>query len=530
MESGSGSEQALEKYDDGIMGIMAGDLDSLLEMFEKAETSLSSSAATCLPLTLSKTLCGSEEDNMTELSDKSCISCEVLSGGVANLSCQSSETLARNEGSMDAQEVFGGENVDCSMQDDENPHRRTFSGNFKREHLSTNTSFEKWETISSSSRISCSLTDAKDAATGFMHEDKARPPVAETFSSSPVGVSSPPKKDDSESSSEWDDDFPSDDKCTDSSSGPDTPRRGHGLTVRRDGPRRQQGRGRVKPVEEEKLYDRLPSYYTVFSRPNRMATGLARSTRSCLQLVLKSELPSADLDSSPNSCGQVFDKVPAYQSCFTNSMRYDETESLDCEKALCVNENACYGRGHGSTATYLHTRPRFRSRSRLRAEVGPRNRRSGRAALSTFDVTDTARPGTSSNPDNPLQVQHRRILYIGRIPATLTAEGLKAAFEIFGEIEKCTVHFRECGDNYGFVTYANTRDAYSAVEGGTGLPGCENFDICFGGRRNFCKADYFDLDGNAEMEEDFAPVISKMKQKENFDDLLMDELLKRKLQ
>lgn len=329
---------------------------------------------------------------MTTLSDNSCISCEVLSGRVANLGCQSSQPLARNESSMDAQQVIGAENVDCSAQDDKNPCR-TFSGNFNREHLSTNTSFEKWETVSNS-RISCSLTDAKDAETGFMHKDKAQPVVSETFSSSPVSVSSPLKKDDSESSSEWDDDFPSDDKCTDSSSGPDTPRRGHGLTVRRDGPRRQQGRGRVKPVEEEKLYDRLPSYYTVFSRPNRMATGLARSSRSCLQLVLKSELPSTDLDSSPNGCGQVFDKVPAYQSCFTNSMRYDETEShssLDCEKALCVSENACYGRGHGSTSTYLHTRPRFRSRSRLRAEVGPRNRRSGRAALSAFDVTDTAR-------------------------------------------------------------------------------------------------------------------------------------------
>lgn len=328
---------------------------------------------------------------MTKISDQSCISFEDFSGSVTNLDCQSSEPLARNESSVGAQQVIGGENIDCSMQDDENPCR-TFSGNFNREHLSRNTSFEKWETISNS-RIS-SLTDAKDAETGIAHKNKARPLGSETFSPS-VGVTSLIKED-SESSSEWDDDFPSDDKCTDSSSsGADTPRRGNPWpTVRRDGPRRQQGRGRVKPIEEEKLYDRLPSYYTVFSRPNRMATGLARSSRSCLQLVLKSELTSAELDSSSNSRGQVFDKVPAYQSCFTNSMRYDETEGhsgLDYEKAVNADENALCGRGHGSTTTYLHTRPRFRSRSRPRAEVGPRNRRSGRAALSTFDVTDTAR-------------------------------------------------------------------------------------------------------------------------------------------
>lgn len=29
--------------------------------------------------------------------------------------------------------------------------------------------------------------------------------------------------------------------------------------------------------------------------------------------------------------------------------------------------------------------------------------------------------------------------------------------------------------------------------GGTTVAGCEKFDICFGGRRQFCKADYLDL-------------------------------------
>jgi len=34
---------------------------------------------------------------------------------------------------------------------------------------------------------------------------------------------------------------------------------------------------------------------------------------------------------------------------------------------------------------------------------------------------------------------------------------------------------------------------YAVVTGGSGLAGCKGFDICFGGRRKFCKADYSDL-------------------------------------
>jgi len=31
------------------------------------------------------------------------------------------------------------------------------------------------------------------------------------------------------------------------------------------------------------------------------------------------------------------------------------------------------------------------------------------------------------------------------------------------------------------------------VTGGNSIAGCEDYDICFGGRRQFCKADYSDL-------------------------------------
>lgn len=50
-------------------------------------------------------------------------------------------------------------------------------------------------------------------------------------------------------------------------------------------------------------------------------------------------------------------------------------------------------------------------------------------------------------------------------------------------------------DNYGFVTYYDTKDAFTAIENGGKLrkPDELPFDLCFGGRRQFCKASYADL-------------------------------------
>jgi len=193
------------------------------------------------------------------------------------------------------------------------------------------------------------------------------------------------QKYESENSSEGDEDNSLEDKYSDSSSSPSSCYRGRGSTTRRDGPRRQQGRGQVKPIEEERLYDRLPSYYTVLSRPNRTPSGLIRSSRSCFKLILNADLPSRDRDPSPDNEGEIFDKVPAYQSCFTNSTRYDEDSEI-CMKvesggAYVGSEEPRSGRGHGSGSSYVHTRPRFRSRSRLRSATSTRHKRSGQTVV-----------------------------------------------------------------------------------------------------------------------------------------------------
>ncbi|XP_027862233.1 peroxisome proliferator-activated receptor gamma coactivator-related protein 1 [Xiphophorus couchianus] len=97
-------------------------------------------------------------------------------------------------------------------------------------------------------------------------------------------------------------------------------------------------------------------------------------------------------------------------------------------------------------------------------------------------------------------IEERRVVYVGKIRGSMTQRELRERFTLFGEIEECTLHFREHGDNYGFVTYYNTKDAFTAIENGSKLrkPDELPFDLCFGGRRQFCQSNYADLDSNRE--------------------------------
>lgn len=117
-------------------------------------------------------------------------------------------------------------------------------------------------------------------------------------------------------------------------------------------------------------------------------------------------------------------------------------------------------------------------------------------------------------------IEERRVVYVGRIRGTMTRAELKERFSLYGKIEECTLHFRDHGDNYGFVTYYDTKDAFTAIENGGKLrkPDELPFDLCFGGRRQFCRATYADLDSNREY--DSLPAKGK------FDALDFDTLLK----
>eukprot|EP00096_Caligus_rogercresseyi_P002116 TRINITY_DN1399_c0_g1_i2.p1 TRINITY_DN1399_c0_g1~~TRINITY_DN1399_c0_g1_i2.p1 ORF type:complete len:837 (-),score=206.20 TRINITY_DN1399_c0_g1_i2:774-3284(-) len=90
--------------------------------------------------------------------------------------------------------------------------------------------------------------------------------------------------------------------------------------------------------------------------------------------------------------------------------------------------------------------------------------------------------------------EERKVVYVGKIKEGTTRADIRKRFESFGPIEEISLHFRDRGDNYGFVTFKCRSDAFNAIEHGNDNPSLPRVDLCFGGRRTFCKAKYSDLD------------------------------------
>ncbi|XP_077427823.1 uncharacterized protein LOC144055586 isoform X2 [Vanacampus margaritifer] len=116
-------------------------------------------------------------------------------------------------------------------------------------------------------------------------------------------------------------------------------------------------------------------------------------------------------------------------------------------------------------------------------------------------------------------IDERRVVYVGRIRRSMTHEELRERFSHFGNVECVSLHFRDKGDHYGFVTFYHMDDAFAAIDNGGKLrkPDELPFDICFGGRRQFCNSDYADLD--AKMDAEASPTKSRLRELD-FDSLL----------
>uniref|UniRef100_A0A8C7HB02 Peroxisome proliferator-activated receptor gamma coactivator 1-alpha n=1 Tax=Oncorhynchus kisutch TaxID=8019 RepID=A0A8C7HB02_ONCKI len=118
-------------------------------------------------------------------------------------------------------------------------------------------------------------------------------------------------------------------------------------------------------------------------------------------------------------------------------------------------------------------------------------------------------------------IEERRVVYVGRLRSDSTRTELKRRFEVFGEIEECAVNLRDDGDNFGFITYRYTCDAFAALENGHTLRRSNEpqFELCFGGQKQFCKSNYTDLDSHSD---DFDPASTKSK----YDSMDFDSLLR----
>ncbi|KAH8313554.1 hypothetical protein KR067_007919 [Drosophila pandora] len=91
-------------------------------------------------------------------------------------------------------------------------------------------------------------------------------------------------------------------------------------------------------------------------------------------------------------------------------------------------------------------------------------------------------------------VEERRIVYVGRIEQETTKEMLRRKFLPYGSIKQITLHYKENGMKYGFVTYEKAQDAFTAIDTSPRDSQINMYDISFGGRRAFCRASYADLD------------------------------------
>ncbi|KAF7230364.1 transcript variant X1 [Nothobranchius furzeri] len=118
-------------------------------------------------------------------------------------------------------------------------------------------------------------------------------------------------------------------------------------------------------------------------------------------------------------------------------------------------------------------------------------------------------------------IEERRVVYVGRLRSDCSRTELKRRFEVFGEIEECAVNLRDDGDNFGFIVYRYTCDAFTALENGHTLRRSNEpqFDLCFGGQKQLCKSHYTDLDSHSD---DFDPASTKSK----YDSMDFDSLLR----
>ncbi|XP_067156236.1 peroxisome proliferator-activated receptor gamma coactivator-related protein 1 isoform X2 [Apteryx mantelli] len=226
-----------------------------------------------------------------------------------------------------------------------------------------------------------------------------------------------------------------------------------------------------------------------------------------------SESSSSSSSSSSRSRSRSFSPPPKRWRRYHSRCSHSSSSRSSCGSCGRSQDRSS---SSSSTSSYS-SRSTSRSQSRSRSP-SPR-RRSNRRRRYSYDAQDHYQRQRILQKERA--IEERRVVFIGKIPSRMTRSELRHRFSVFGDIEECTLHFRSEGDNYGFVTYRYAEEAFAAIESGHKLrrPDEQPFDLCFGGRRQFCRRNYADLDSNRE---DFDPAPVKSK----FDSLDFDTLLR----
>jgi len=287
---------------------------------------------------------------------------------------------------------------------------------------------------------------------------------------------------------------------------------------------------------EDGLYDKLPPYLTSVSvqtgqdgdqQYSRMPQYLTTTTTKHRQSLLKTNLVKQDIVEVQSDLVGESDNSNIGVTATPESDRKDRVEnkvrdnSSDAKRGSCSRDrerrqrrrsrsrsrsprDKNKSRGSGSRDSRRRSRSssrrrrrrsgsRYRSRSR-RSSWGRRNERLEDGAVYDREKEKKEQERRHRQQERQRQVEERRVVYVGRIQEGTLKADLRSRFQVFGPIVDISVHFRDHGDNYGFVTFQYKVDAYAAVEHGNDDPSLPQLDLCFGGRRAFCKEKYFDLD------------------------------------
>ncbi|XP_038570090.1 peroxisome proliferator-activated receptor gamma coactivator-related protein 1-like isoform X2 [Micropterus salmoides] len=234
---------------------------------------------------------------------------------------------------------------------------------------------------------------------------------------------------------------------------------------------------------------------------------------------------SSRSDSSCSSRSSSSSSSSASPSPKRQKHRHKRSESSSCSPSSRSVSRSPPRRYRWSYSRSRCSRSRSRSWSQSRS---PSRSRSPSPRVCRRQWRDVYRESRKLKKEHEMRIQklkaieERRVVYVGRICRSMTHDELRERFTQFGEVECVSLHFRDRGDHYGFVTFYNMKDAFAAIDNGGKLrkPDELPFDICFGGRRQFCNSHYADLDANRDADADPSPAKSKI------EDLDFDSLLK----
>ncbi|XP_055593485.1 serine/arginine repetitive matrix protein 2-like [Uranotaenia lowii] len=220
---------------------------------------------------------------------------------------------------------------------------------------------------------------------------------------------------------------------------------------------------------------------------------------------------------SRSRCSSRRSRSPRRRSRSNSYHRHHRPSSVSPERRRQRSQRRYYDRDHEKRVPRSRRRSRSdSSRSTSRSSFSSSNSRSmSRSSRSRSRSRSSSRPESRGRNRSrqtvgrrPGESPERNIVYVGSLEAALKREDLKRKFTQYGRIKQVTIHYKESGAKYGFVTFERPQDAYKAIDSSGNDPKLSEYDVSFGGRRAFCRTDYADLDGDMSMKHEPVPYIA----------------------